>query len=70
MDPIEGRKPRLERQTRLFHVKKQDMTKAKNLLGVTAWGRLMKNDHRRSTTPEPIISLSGHAGVYYVYIYH
>jgi len=58
LNPIEGRRPpRLERQKKLFHVKKRDMMKAKKLLGATAWGRMLKSGNSASTTmPEPVIN--------------
>uniref|UniRef100_A0AC34Q3D6 Protein kinase C n=1 Tax=Panagrolaimus sp. JU765 TaxID=591449 RepID=A0AC34Q3D6_9BILA len=58
-DPVVSRKPRLERQRKLFRVKeRRDMTAAKKQMGVAAWGRVLKNGSSSSPT-EPITSPVG-----------
>uniref|UniRef100_A0A7E4W727 Protein kinase domain-containing protein n=1 Tax=Panagrellus redivivus TaxID=6233 RepID=A0A7E4W727_PANRE len=43
-DPVVSRKPKLERQKRLFKLKeRREMTNAKQRMGVAAWGRVLKN---------------------------
>uniref|UniRef100_A0A1I7RKC9 protein kinase C n=1 Tax=Bursaphelenchus xylophilus TaxID=6326 RepID=A0A1I7RKC9_BURXY len=57
LDPIEGRKPKLERQKRLFHVKeRREMSNMKKLLGTTAWFRLLKSGSNNSAVREPTVS--------------
>ncbi|KAI6206234.1 hypothetical protein M3Y94_00884500 [Aphelenchoides besseyi] len=44
LDPIEGRKRKLERQKQLFHVKKRgELLTMKNLFGTSAWARYLKS---------------------------
>uniref|UniRef100_A0A915ER79 Protein kinase domain-containing protein n=1 Tax=Ditylenchus dipsaci TaxID=166011 RepID=A0A915ER79_9BILA len=58
LDPIVGRRTKLERHKRLFHVKeRKEMTNAKKQLGVAAWGRFLKRGGgNTSPTREPITS--------------
>ncbi|KAI1718759.1 protein kinase domain-containing protein [Ditylenchus destructor] len=57
LDPIVGRKTKLERHKRLFHMKeRKEVTNAKKQLGVAAWGRFLKRGSGASPTRDPIIS--------------
>ncbi|KAI1730439.1 protein kinase domain-containing protein [Ditylenchus destructor] len=71
LDPIVGRKTKLERHKRLFHMKgwllickiahiyfseRKEVTNAKKQLGVAAWGRFLKRGGGASPTREPTIS--------------
>ncbi|KAE9551371.1 hypothetical protein FO519_005425 [Halicephalobus sp. NKZ332] len=59
-DPVVSRKPKLERQRKLFRVKeRKEMTAAKKQMGVAAWGRVLKNGGSNSPTREPITSPVG-----------
>ena len=60
-DPVVSRKPKLERQRKLFRVKeRKEMTAAKKQMGVAAWGRVLKNGGgSNSPTREPITSPAG-----------
>ncbi|KAI6191453.1 Kinase domain protein [Aphelenchoides bicaudatus] len=64
-DPIEGRKPRLERQKRLFNVKNRDAVKTKKLLGLPAWARFLKSSSHSSAAeiPEPVVSFPGYTAL-------
>ena len=59
-DPLVSRKPKLERQKKLFKVKeRKGMDTAKRQMGVAAWGRVLKNGGSNSPTREPITSPVG-----------
>ncbi|KAK6113022.1 Protein kinase domain family protein [Brugia pahangi] len=59
LNPVVSRKPKLERQKRLFRVKeRKEIASAKKQLGVAAWSRLMKQfgGSQSSESIEPILS--------------
>uniref|UniRef100_A0A183CXX1 non-specific serine/threonine protein kinase n=1 Tax=Gongylonema pulchrum TaxID=637853 RepID=A0A183CXX1_9BILA len=59
LNPVVSRKPKLERQKRLFRVKeRKEMAGAKKQLGVAAWSRLMKQfgGSQPNESIEPVIS--------------
>jgi hypothetical protein len=60
-DPVVSRKPKLERQKKLFRVKeRRGIDTAKKQMGVAAWGRVLKNGGgSNSPTREPITSPVG-----------
>jgi serine/threonine protein kinase len=61
LDPVVSRKPKLERQKKLFRVKeRRGIDTAKKQMGVAAWGRVLKNGGgSNSPTREPITSPIG-----------
>ncbi|EJW77717.1 hypothetical protein WUBG_11374, partial [Wuchereria bancrofti] len=59
LNPVVSRKPKLERQKRLFRVKeRKEIASAKKQLGVAAWSRLMKQfgGSQSNESIEPILS--------------
>ncbi|KAL3990710.1 Protein kinase domain family protein [Acanthocheilonema viteae] len=59
LNPVVSRKPKLERQKRLFRVKeRKEIASAKKQLGVAAWSRLMKQfgGSQSNESIEPVLS--------------
>ncbi|CAG9536039.1 unnamed protein product [Cercopithifilaria johnstoni] len=66
LNPVISRKPKLERQKRLFKVKeRKEIASAKKQLGVAAWSRLMKQfgGSQSNESIEPILSPT-YSGLY------
>ncbi|KAI3413265.1 hypothetical protein GPALN_010763 [Globodera pallida] len=57
LDPIVSRKPKLERQKRLFNVKERKAT-ARRAMGPILWGRFIKGNSPTPQQYEPIVSFA------------